>query len=374
MKEKLLTFFKKETILCVACLLAALSACIVPPDAAYLGYVDTRVLILLFSLMAVMAGFRTLGIFDRMANFLLARAKKMRQLALTLVMLCFFSAMLVTNDVALITFVPFTILLLKQAHLEEKLIPVIVLQTIAANLGSMLTPVGNPQNLYLYTVSGIGVGEFFRITLPFVALSFLLLMLICFLQGKAPLTAQPQTAQTTWTGAEKRQLFGLTVLFFLCLLSVFRILPVLPLLALVLAWFLLFQKGILKEVDYCLLLTFVFFFVLIGNLGRISAIREALRTLLYGREVLISFLSCQLISNVPAAVLLSEFTDRYDLLLAGVNIGGLGTLIASMASLISYKYFAQLPHAKKGKYLLWFTLANLLFAVVLLGLAGLILS
>ena len=185
MKEKLLTFFKKETILCIACLLAALSAYIVPPDAAYLGYVDTRVLILLFSLMAVLAGFRALGIFDRMANLLLARAKKMRQLALTLVMLCFFSAMLVTNDVALITFVPFTILLLQRVHLEEKLIPVIVLQTIAANLGSMLTPVGNPQNLYLYTISGIGVGAFFRITLPFVLVSFFLLLLLCFLQGNS---------------------------------------------------------------------------------------------------------------------------------------------------------------------------------------------
>ncbi len=374
MKEKLLAFIKKETILCIAFLLAVLSACAVPPDTAYLGYVDTRVLILLFSLMAVMAGFRALGIFDRMANLLLARAKRMWQLALTLVMLCFFSAMLVTNDVALITFVPFTILLLKRAHLEEKLIPVIVLQTIAANLGSMLTPVGNPQNLYLYTVSGIGVGAFFRITLPFVLVSFLLLTLICFLQGNEPLTAQARTVQTAWTRAEQRQLFGLAMLFFLCLLAVFRILPVLPLLVLVLVWFLLFQRGILKEVDYCLLLTFVFFFLLIGNLGRISAIRETLRTLLYGREVLVSFLSCQFISNVPAAVLLSEFTDRYDLLLAGVNIGGLGTLIASMASLISYKYFAQLPDAGKGKYLLWFTLANLLFAAVLLGLAGRLLS
>ena len=365
MKEKLLTFFKKETILCIACLLAVLSACIVPPDAAYLGYVDTRVLILLFSLMAVLAGFRALGIFDRMANLLLARAKKMRQLALTLVMLCFFSAMLVTNDVALITFVPFTILLLQRVHLEEKLIPVIVLQTIAANLGSMLTPVGNPQNLYLYTISGIGVG-------PFVLVSFFLLLLLCFLQGNTSLATQPQATPPTRTRAEKQQLFGLTVLFFLCLLAVFRILPVLPLLALALVWFLLFQKRILKEVDYCLLLTFVFFFILIGNLERISAIREALQALLYGREVLVSFLSCQLISNVPAAVLLSEFTDRYDLLLAGVNIGGLGTLIASMASLISYKYFAQIPNVGKGKYLLWFTLANLLFAIVLLGLAALL--
>lgn len=196
MKEKLLTFFKKETILCIACLLAVLSACIVPPDAAYLGYVDTRVLILLFSLMAVLAGFRALGIFDRMANLLLARAKKMRQLALTLVMLCFFSAMLVTNDVALITFVPFTILLLQRVHLEEKLIPVIVLQTIAANLGSMLTPVGNPQNLYLYTISGIGVGAFFRITLPFVLVSFFLLLLLCFLQGNTSLATRQRICYT----------------------------------------------------------------------------------------------------------------------------------------------------------------------------------
>ena len=374
MKEKLLTFFKKETILCIACLLAVLSACIVPPDAAYLGYVDTRVLILLFSLMAVLAGFRALGIFDRMANLLLARAKKMRQLALTLVMLCFFSAMLVTNDVALITFVPFTILLLQRVHLEEKLIPVIVLQTIAANLGSMLTPVGNPQNLYLYTISGIGVGAFFRITLPFVLVSFSYGGNPSQIpnQDKEKYKREPQATPPTRTRAEKQQLFGLTVLFFLCLLAVFRILPVLPLLALALVWFLLFQKRILKEVDYCLLLTFVFFFILIGNLGRISAIREALQALLYGREVLVSFLSCQLISNVPAAVLLSEFTDRYDLLLAGVNIGGLGTLIASMASLISYKYFAQIPNVGKGKYLLWFTLANLLFAIVLLGLAALL--
>lgn len=161
MKEKLLTFFKKETILCIACLLAALSACIVPPDTAYLGYVDTRVLILLFSLMAVLAGFRALGIFDRMANLLLARAKKMRQLALTLVMLCFFSAMLVTNDVALITFVPFTILLLQRVHLEEKLIPVIVLQTIAANLGSMLTPCWqSAESLSLYHFGDWGRGVF----------------------------------------------------------------------------------------------------------------------------------------------------------------------------------------------------------------------
>ncbi|MGN1231423.1 MAG: citrate transporter, partial [Anaerotignum sp.] len=136
----------------------------------------------------------------------------------------------------------------------------------------------------------------------------------------------------------------------------------------ILLWFLLVQKGILKRVDYCLLLTFVFFFILIGNLGRIPAVRETLQALMLGREVFVAFCSSQFISNVPAAVLLSEFTDRYDLLIAGVNIGGLGTLIASMASLISYKYFAQVPGAKKGRYLVYFTIMNVLFAAILLGL------
>lgn len=366
MKEKWIAFFKKETILCISGALAVLSACIIPPDAGYLAYCDIRVLALLFCLMAVMGGFRQIGVFDRMANLLLARVRRMRQLAVTLVMLCFFSAMFVTNDVALITFVPFTILLLERAGLQEKLIPLIVLQTIAANLGSMLTPVGNPQNLFLYAVSGMDMGEFFSITIPYVVVSYFLLYVFCYLQGKRPLQPEQQAPKKAWTSAEKTTLLALGGLFLLCLLTVFRILPYPIVLAVILVWFLFFQKGILKNLDYLLLLTFVCFFVLIGNLGRIPLIRETLQQLLLGREVLVSFCSSQIISNVPAAVLLSEFTDRYDLLIAGVNIGGLGTLIASMASLISYKYFAQIPHAKKGKYLLYFTGMNVLFAAILL--------
>lgn len=366
MKEKCIAFFKKETILCISGALAVLSACIIPPDAGYLAYCDIRVLALLFCLMAVMGGFQQIGVFDRMANLLLSRVRRMRQLAVTLVMLCFFSAMFVTNDVALITFVPFTILLLERAGLQEKLIPLIVLQTIAANLGSMLTPVGNPQNLFLYTVSGMDMGEFFSITIPYVVASYFLLYVFCYLQGKRPLQPEQQAPKKAWTSAEKTTLLALSGLFLLCLLAVFRILPYPIVLAVILVWFLFFQKGILKNLDYLLLLTFVCFFVLIGNLGRIPLIRETLQQLLLGREVLVSFCSSQIISNVPAAVLLSEFTDRYDLLIAGVNIGGLGTLIASMASLISYKYFAQIPHAKKGQYLLYFTGMNVLFAAILL--------
>ena len=367
MKEKLIAFFKKETILCIAGILAFLSVFIIPPYAKYREYCDVRVLVLLFCLMAVMGGFQQLGVFDRMANLLLARARKMRQLATTLVMLCFFSAMLVTNDVALITFVPFTIMLLERANLREKMIPFIVMQTIAANLGSMLTPVGNPQNLFLYTISGMDMGDFFSVTLPYVGVSYFFLYVYCYFQGKQPLETEKQEPKKQWTAAEKMFLLCLAVLFLLCLLAVFHIASHWAALVIILVWFLFFQKGILKELDYNLLLTFVFFFILIGNLGRIPAIRETLQNLLIGREVIVSFLASQFISNVPAAVLLSEFTTSYDALIAGVNIGGLGTLIASMASLISYKYDAQAEGAKKGKYMVYFTAMNILFAVILLA-------
>ena len=367
-KEKLIAFFKKETILCISGVLAFGSAFLIPPDAKYMEYCDIRVLVLLFCLMAVMGGFQQLGVFDRMANLLLARARRMRQLATTLVMLCFFSAMFVTNDVALITFVPFTIMLLERANLQEKMIPFIVMQTIAANLGSMLTPVGNPQNLFLYTISGMEIGEFFAVTVPYVGVSYFLLYVYCYFQGKQPLVTEKQEPKKNWSAKDKGFLAALGVLFLFCLLAVFHVASHWIVLLFILLWFLFFQKGILKGLDYNLLLTFVFFFILIGNLGRISVIRETLQYLLLGREVLVSFLASQCISNVPAAVLLSEFTDRYDLLIAGVNIGGLGTLIASMASLISYKYFAQVPGAKKGKYMLYFTLWNIIFAVILLAL------
>ncbi|WP_405726777.1 SLC13 family permease [Anaerotignum sp.] len=367
-KEKLIAFFKKETILCISGILAFGSAFLIPPDAKYMEYCDIRVLVLLFCLMAVMGGFQQLGVFDRMANLLLARARKMRQLATTLVMLCFFSAMFVTNDVALITFVPFTIMLLERANLQEKMIPFIVMQTIAANLGSMLTPVGNPQNLFLYTISGMEIGEFFAVTVPYVGVSYFLLYVYCYFQGKQPLVTEKQEPKKNWSVKDKGFLAALGVLFLFCLLAVFHVASHWIVLLFILLWFFFFQKGILKGLDYNLLLTFVFFFILIGNLGRISVIRETLQYLLLGREVLVSFLASQCISNVPAAVLLSEFTDRYDLLIAGVNIGGLGTLIASMASLISYKYFAQVPGAKKGKYMLYFTLWNIIFAVLLLAL------
>lgn len=371
MGAKLIAFFKKETILCAAGLLAVISMAWVPPDGAYIGYINWQVLVLLFCLMSVMGGLQALGIFKAIANSLLHWAKGLRQLTLLLVLLCFFFAMAVTNDVALITFVPFTILLLQMAKLTGEMIPILVLQTIAANLGSMLTPIGNPQNLYLYTVSGISPADFVVTMLPLTLLSLFLLVLCCLLIKDMPLSGQmlPPVQGEAFSLREKVTLSALLMLFAACLMTVFHVMPYWTVLGISLIWFVFFERDVLGKVDYSLLITFIFFFVFIGNMGRIPAMRDAIASILAGREMMVSFLCSQIISNVPAAVLLSGFTDHWRELLFGVNIGGLGTLIASMASLISYKFFVQAEEKAKGKYLKHFTIMNILFAIPLLVVA-----
>lgn len=371
MGAKLIAFFKKETILCVAGLLAVLSMVWVPPDGEYMGYINWQVLVLLFCLMSVMGGLQALGIFKAIANALLHWANGLRQLTLLLVLLCFFFAMVVTNDVALITFVPFTILLLQMADLTGEMIPILVLQTIAANLGSMLTPIGNPQNLYLYTVSGMSPADFVLTMLPLTLLSLFLLVLCCMLTKDVPLSGQmlPPIQGEAFSMREKVTLSALLMLFAACLMTVFHVMPYWTVLGISLVWFVFFERDVLRKVDYSLLITFIFFFVFIGNMGRIPAMRDAIASILAGREMIVSFLCSQIISNVPAAVLLSGFTDHWKDLLFGVNIGGLGTLIASMASLISYKFFVQANEKAKGKYLKHFTIMNILFAIPLLVVA-----
>lgn len=371
MGTKLIAFFKKETILCVAGLLAVISMAWIPPDGEYMGYINWQVLVLLFCLMSVMGGLQALGIFKAIANTLLHWANGLRQLTLLLVMLCFFFAMVVTNDVALITFVPFTILLLQMADLTGEMIPILVLQTIAANLGSMLTPIGNPQNLYLYTVSGMSPADFVLTMLPLTLLSLFLLVLCCMLTKDVPLSGQmlPPIQGEAFSMREKVTLSALLMLFAACLMTVFHVMPYWTVLGISLVWFVFFERDVLGKVDYSLLITFIFFFVFIGNMGRIPAMRDTIASILAGREMIVSFLCSQIISNVPAAVLLSGFTDHWKDLLLGVNIGGLGTLIASMASLISYKFFVQANEKAKGKYLKHFTIMNILFAIPLLVVA-----
>ncbi|HJB59873.1 MAG TPA: citrate transporter [Candidatus Faecalibacterium faecipullorum] len=373
---KVIRFVKQETVLSVAAVLAAASAFAVPPDAGYAGYIDWRTMAILFSLMTVMAGLRRQGVFDRMGRALLALTGGTLQLVGVLVGLCFFGSMVITNDVALLTFVPFTFVVLDSLgpEMRQKLaLPVVCMQTVAANLGSMLTPIGNPQNLYLYGKSGMGMGQFIALMLPYTLAALVLLAawaaVLC--RGGSPVrkgAGGPFLAPRQDAAADKRIVWMYAGLFLLCLLAVVRVLPYGAAFAAVLAAALLADRPTLGRVDYSLLLTFAAFFVFIGNLGRVPAFSAWLARIIAGQEVPVAVLASQVTSNVPAALLLSGFTADTRALIIGTNIGGLGTLIASMASLISYRQIAREEPAAKGRYFRLFTVSNLAFLAALMAL------
>ncbi len=363
-----ITFFKKETVFVIAGVLALLSMIIAPPSPAYLGYLNGSVLALLFCLMAVVAGFRRSGVFELLSRTLIARTGNFRALAMVLVLLCFFTSMAVTNDVALITFVPLTIGIFRGYHKERLLILVVSLETVAANLGSLVTPIGNPQNLFIYNHYHMSIGEFFRVTLPLGGISLVFVLVLLLFVKKVPLGMSK-----AWSVHKIRRkecaLHG--ILFVICLLTVLRLLDYRLCLAIVIVCLLLFDRKVIPQVDYFLLLTFVFFFIFVGNLSQAPAISQFLSGLLEGRTMLVSAVVSQGISNVPAAVLLSTFTEDVRGLLLGVNIGGLGTLVASLASLISYKFYSTHAHARPLRYLAVFSAVNFPLLVVLLLLFGL---
>ena len=368
--KKIISFMKKETVLTIATLLAVVSAFFVKPDRQYIGYIDFRTLGILFGLMVIMQGFQRTGLFDRIGKSLLQKTGKLWQLILVLVMLCFIFSMLITNDVSLLTFVPFSILVLKKCGQEQAMIPTVILQTVAANLGSMLTPIGNPQNLYLYGLMDCSIPEFMGILLPYTVMTFVLLLLsLLCIRGKGQEISCRMEEGTEIKQSRKHRNLIYGLLFLLALLVVARILPYGVLVAAVFLYTIIFDREALKGADYALLVTFVSFFILIGNLGRISLIREALERFVSGREILTGVLASQVISNVPAAVLLSGFTENYRDLLVGVNLGGLGTLIASMASLISFKLYTKCYKENRGRYLRWFTLVNIIYLFLLLTAA-----
>lgn len=360
--NKIKKFVKEEVILCVAGLLAIGSMFWITPDKEYLGYIDWHTLILLFCLMAVMVGFQKLGFFQQVGNMLLSKVENSRQLTGILVFLPFFFSMVITNDVGLITFVPFTIVVLRIARQEKLLLPVVVLQTIAANLGSMLTPMGNPQNLYLYGKSGMSFPSFIRLMLPYTIAAGICLGIAIYLMKKESLrnlTLDP-------IAVDRKGFVLYTLLFLLCLLAVAKVISPVILLGVIVVVLGIYDRRIFKTVDYSLLGTFVGFFVFIGNIGRIEGFRQLLEKILSGNEVVVSVCASQIISNVPAALLLSGFTNEWESLIVGANLGGLGTLIASMASLISYKQIVRECPQEKGRYFALFTGGNIIMLGVLL--------
>ena len=320
-------FIRREPVLSISFVCALVSAFFVPPSAAYVDYIDLRVLCLLFCLMAVVAGLQECGLFLVLAQRLLAGERPVRLISLTLILLPFFCSMLVTNDVALITFVPFAILVLEMVGRRDLLIPIISLQTVAANLGSMATPVGNPQNLFLYAHFSLSMGDFLSLLLPLTLISLVGLAAAgLYFGGKGWISVSfPEQVRLT----SPKHLALYLVLFGLCLLSVCRILP------------------------YGILTVLVIVSLLLAR-----------------RQLLGSAAASQIISNVPAAVLLSGLTEDWKGLLAGVDVGGLGTPVASLASLISMKFYLRSREAKPLPYFLWFTAANVVGLLVLLPVAA----
>ena len=360
-------FFRKETVFCVSFLLALISAAAVRPDPAYLTYPDYRTLALLFCFMIIVAGFQWLGVFSLLGETLLKKASSLRNLSVLMVLLCFFSSMIITNDVTLITFVPFTILVYQMIKREDRILRIVVLETIAANLGSMATPIGNPQNLYLYSMSGVTLGEFVRAVLPYAGLSLILLVCILFTEKNEALESiSVKEQKEVRIGKALPQLLAFAGLLLLCLLVVFRIFPYIPVLICVAGAVLAVNRRLFGKVDYFLLLTFLCFFIFIGNMKRIPEISSALASLVQGKELWAGILTSQVISNVPAAILLSGFAGNFSLLLTAVNLGGLGTLVASLASLISFKFYTVEYPRKKGSFMKVFTAWNLIFLGVLI--------
>lgn len=366
MKDKVLHFIKTDTILVVSGILAAISYFFVPPDKEYMDYVNFRVLAILFSLMLVVGALVRIGTFDYLTNRLLGRIHSERYISLFLVLLSFFLSMLLTNDVALVTLVPFALLLLAAFGDRRRTIYTLILMTVAANLGSMLTPIGNPQNLYLFTEYGFSLSKFTLLMLPYSLASLVLLCLSVFLLNRTDHTLDQATVHEVERPSLPRLVIYM-VLFLICLLTVVGTLHWGIMLGIVAAVVLVMDFRSFKKVDYALLITFVFFFILIGNLGRIDAIRNTLTKIVDQNVTLTAVLSSQIISNVPAAMLLSAFTANGSALAVGVNLGGLGTLIASMASLITYKFYAKERKPGEG-YLLKFTIINIIFLVLLYGL------
>jgi len=364
----MLAFLKKEFLPLAALGLALASMAFVPPDAGYLSYVDWGTIGLLACLMAVVAGFTRAGLFDVLSVALLDHSTRIRRITLLLVCACFFGSMLVTNDVVLLAFVPLTIALFQLSD-PRRLVTVVVLETLAANLGSMVTPIGNPQNLYLYSHYRMDLPAFLAATLPYGAASLAgLLLAVAFTKDgflDVEFRQKPRIR-------DRRALVLHVFLFVACVLAVLRVIPMPVCLALVGVAVLALDRGVFRTLDYGLLVTFGAFFVFVGNLARVDAVRTAVSSLVGGRELLAGVLVSQAISNVPAAILLSGFTDQARRLLLGVDLGGLGTLVASLASLISFRIYLKSEGARPVRFLLVFTAWNAAFLAGLLLLAALL--
>ena len=359
-KSSFIEFLKKECVLVIAVTLAILSSFISIPK---LSYIDFKVLILLFNLMVVVTAFKELKVLDSIAIGLLKKCNTYTSISLALVFITFISSMIVTNDVALITFVPLSIVIARKANIN--VLKIVVFQTLAANLGSSFTPMGNPQNLYIYSFYNLSPIDFFKITLPIVILAVLFLVLLVFKDKKMNLSLDLEDVKID----NKRDVYLFGGLFLIILLSVFHVIDYKVTFLITIVMVLILNKKLFSQVDYSLLITFIGFFIFVGNISTMDVVKNFMEGILNSPKstFLASVLSSQVISNVPATMLLSGFTDHFKELLLGVNIGGMGTLIASLASVISYKIYAS--EFGNDNYMKSFTFYNILGLIIFVPIA-----
>lgn len=359
-KSSFIEFLKKECVLVIAVTLAILSSFISIPK---LSYIDFKVLILLFNLMVVVAAFKELKFLDSIAIGLLKKCNTYTSISLALVFITFISSMIVTNDVALITFVPLSIVIARKANIN--VLKIVIFQTLAANLGSSFTPMGNPQNLFIYSFYNLSPIDFFKITLPIVILAVLFLVLLVFKDKKMNLSLDLEDVKID----NKRDVYLFGGLFLIILLSVFHVIDYKVTFLITIVMVLILNKKLFSQVDYSLLITFIGFFIFVGNISTMDVVKNFMEGILNSPKstFLASVLSSQVISNVPATMLLSGFTDHFKELLLGVNIGGMGTLIASLASVISYKIYAS--EFGNDNYMKSFTFYNILGLIIFVPIA-----
>ena len=369
LRGHVLPFVKKNAVLLIALCAAVITTCIVPPDKAYLKYFDWKTLTCLFCVLAVVCALKNIRFFFFLAQKIVRAFKNARACVLALAYVTFIGSMLIANDMALLTFLPLGYFVLSSTGKKKYMAFTFIMQNIAANLGGMLTPFGNPQNLYLYTKFCIPTGKFMWIMLPPFLISVALITTCCFLfVKKETLTIEEdKIVLPLW----RTIVYG--VLFALSIIIVFRIIPFWVGLIVIPIALLFLDRKALKKVDYGLLFTFMAFFVFSGNMARIPAVQRLFGNLMQKNALLVSTLSCQMISNVPSAILLSQFTTNYHPLLLGVNIGGCGTLISSLASLITFREYTSHNPGGTKKYLLLFSAFNFAFLGILLGVCSLLL-
>jgi len=347
-------FIKKNIVMVIALIAALITCVIVPPDAEYVTYFDLKTLTCLFCVLAVVCALKNQRFFFMLARKVVELFKNARMSVLALVYITFIGSMLIANDMALLTFLPLGYLVLDVTGKKKYMAFTFIMQNIAANLGGMLTPFGNPQNLYLYTKYNIPTGEFMAIMAPPFIISIAVITLCCIVFVRP----EPLSLAEEKINMDMKRVAVYLLLFALSIAIVFRGIPYWIGLIVIPPVLFFMDKKALRDVDYPLLLTFVFFFIFAGNMARIDAVRSLMSGLLESNTLIVSTLSCQAISNVPSAILLSQFTDSYAPLLVGVNIGGVGTLISSLASLITFReYVKHDPHGTVG-YIVKFSIFN----------------